>query len=121
MHAHHLCDDFNRAFGTEAVARSNVQSLLAKLRQVSVCWQTLVIQRRAAPYICWHCSEIAYFAAAPITVSLAFLYRHAFCYARFGIKQRNTLPKREAWHSILPSAGLFFRPWKVLANRSWAG
>ncbi|GAB7527801.1 hypothetical protein PS3A_02070 [Pseudomonas sp. 3A(2025)] len=67
MHAHHLCDDFNRAFGTEAAARSNPQSLLAVLRHVRVC--SLVTQRRVAPNICRHRSKIAYFAVAPISPS----------------------------------------------------
>ena len=46
MHAHHLCDDFNRAFGTEASTRPNVHSLcngapslLSVSRHVRACEQ----------------------------------------------------------------------------------
>lgn len=104
MHAHHLCDDFNRTFGTEAFARSNVhlisngiQSLLAVSKHVRTRGQVM---------------------ANP-----AFAYRHrpAFCYAKLGIKQRTSLPKRGALLPVLSCAGLYSQPWKALANWPWAG
>ncbi len=109
MHAHHLCDDFNRAFGTEAPTRPNIHST--------------PIRSPSFPSVSKQSSS-----CVQVLDSCVFTYRQRravqcriACHGSQGRRKITYLADAWGVTSCFFSVGLCSQPWKILANWSWAG